>query len=361
MEHRINTLRCRFRSLGVANFLVTRLSNIRWLCGFTGSNGLLMVTGKNAYFITDGRYTNQAREQVKGAKISTYSNGVSVADAFICELKNNKDIRFRGRIGIEAQIMIVEFYQRLKTCFPHSDLVETELVVEELAMQKDTEELKAIRRAVEITDRTFETVLPMIKPGISEREISAEVTYHHKKYGAEKDSFESIIASGPRSALPHGIATDRKIGKNELLTLDIGCYYNGYASDMTRTVVVGKANTKQKKIYEVVQEAQAKATLAAQPGVKCSDVDAVARKIIKKAGYGDNFTHGLGHGVGMEVHGRPVLNSKSKMRLKPGMVVTVEPGIYIEGFGGVRIEDDILITENGNEVLNRSPRELLEI
>ncbi len=361
MEHRINALRRRFRSLGVANFLVTRLSNIRWLCGYTGSNGLLMVTGKNAYFITDGRYTNQAREQVKDAEIFIYSNGVSVADAFVRELKNNKGIRFRGRIGIEAQIMIVEFYQRLKNNFPHSNLVETELVVEELAMQKEADELKAIRRAVEITDRTFETVLPMIKPGISEREISAEITYHHKKHGAEKDSFESIVASGPRSALPHGIATDRKIGKNEFLTLDMGCFYNGYASDMTRTVVIGKADAEQRKIYEIVREAQAKAVEAAQPGVKCSDVDAVARNIIKKAGYGENFTHGLGHGVGMEVHGRPVLNNQSKTRLKPGMVVTVEPGVYIKGFGGVRIEDDILITEEGNEVLNRSPRELLEI
>ena len=361
MEHRINALRRRFRSLGVANFLITRLSNIRWLCGYTGSNGLLMVTGKNAYFITDGRYTNQAREQVKVAEICIYTNGVSVATAFVRELKNNKDIRFRGRIGIEAQIMNVEFYKGLKNGFPNSDIVETELVVEELAMKKETEELKAIRRAVEITDRTFETVLPMVKPGISEREISAEITYHHKKYGAEKDSFESIVASGPRSALPHGIASDRKIGKNELLTLDIGCYYHGYASDMTRTVVVGKADAEQRKIYEVVQEAQAKAVEAAQPGVKCSDVDAVARNIIKKAGYGDNFTHGLGHGVGMEVHGRPVLNNQSKTRLMPGMVVTVEPGIYIDGFGGVRIEDDILITEEGNEVLNRTPRELLEI
>ncbi|MDP8241162.1 MAG: aminopeptidase P family protein [Candidatus Hatepunaea meridiana] len=361
MEHRTAALRRRFRSLGIANFLVTRLSNIRWLCGYTGSNGVLFVTGQNSYFITDGRYTNQAKEQVKSAEVFIYSNGVTIADAFIRELKNNRNIRFRGRVGVESQMMTVEFYQRLKMAFPNSSVVETEDIIEKLAMVKDDYEIENIRHAVEITDKTLETILPFVKPGITEIELSSEITYYHRKYGAQKDAFETIVASGPRSALPHGIASNRKIGSNELLTFDMGCFYNGYPSDMTRTFVVGKGSDEQRKIYETVREAQAMGVEAAIPGAKCCDVDAVARNIITKAGYGDNFTHSLGHGLGLEVHSAPRISKLSKTILKPGMAITIEPGIYIEGFGGVRIEDDVLITEDGNEVLNQSPRELIEL
>ncbi len=361
MEHRIAALRRRFRSLGIANFLVRRLSNIRWLCGYTGSNGLLLVTGHNAYFITDGRYTNQAAKQVTGAVVYTYSNGSTVSEAFIRELKNNREIKFRGRIGFEASFLTVDFYQQLRRTFPNSSLVETENIIENLMMVKDESEITAIRRAVKITDSALKAVLPLAKPGVTELELAAEITYQHMKNGAEKNSFELIVASGLRSALPHGIASNRKIRKNELVTFDIGCFYDGYPSDMTRTVVVGKANTEQRKIYEIVHEAQSRAIKAAVPGARCSDIDALARNFITEAGYGRYFTHGLGHGLGLEVHSKPVLNKTSRTILKPGMVVTVEPGIYIDGFGGVRIEDDILITEDGNEVLNRSPKKLIEL
>lgn len=360
MEHRINALRRRFRALGVANFLVTRLSNVRWLCGYSGSNGVLLVTRRDACFITDGRYANQAREQVRDARIFIYSGCNTIADSFVREMKSNREIKFRGRIGVEA-IMTVDFYGRLRRTFPKSGLVETENIVEDLAMCKEKYEIDAIRRAVEITDEVLASVLPMVKPGVTEIELAAEIAYRHMKLGAAKNSFETIVASGPRSALPHGIATDRKIEKGDLVTFDMGCFYNGYPSDMTRTFVVGKASPEQRKIYEIVREAQKRATEAALPGAMCSEVDGVARNIITRAGYGDNFSHGLGHGLGLEVHARPGLSKVSKTRLKPGMVVTIEPGIYIEGFGGVRIEDDVLITEDGNEVLNKSPRELMEL
>jgi len=331
------------------------------LCGYTGSNGILLVTSRDAYFITDGRYSNQAKEQVRDAKVFTYSNGKSVADAFIRELQNNKEIKFRGRVGIETQFMTIEFYQILGHTFSNSPLIETELVIEELAMVKEDNEIECIRKAVEITDKVFETVLPMVKPGVRELDLAAEVGYHHQKFGAQKNGFETIVASGPRSALPHGIASSRKIKKGDFVTFDMGCMFEGYASDMTRTVVVGKATKKQKKIYDVIFEAQAKAIEMVTPGNICSSADAVARKIISDAGYGSNFTHGLGHGLGLEVHARPVLNKTCKTRLKPGMVVTVEPGIYIDGYGGVRIEDDVLVTKDGNEVLNRSPKHLIEL
>jgi Xaa-Pro aminopeptidase len=344
----------------VANFLVKRLSNIRWLCGYTGSNGILLVTGREAHFITDGRYTNQAKEQVRGAQIHIYSGGASVADAFIHEMKSNRTIKFRGRIGIEAPFMTVDFYQLLKRTFPNCALVETENIVEDLMMQKDAHEIKSIRKAVIINDEVFKAILPQVKPGTVERDIATEIIYLSMKRGAQS-AFEPIVASGPRSALPHGIASDRKIGKNEFVTIDMGCFSDGYPSDMTRTVVVGKANPKQREIYNIVHEAQARAIAAAKPGAKCSDVDAVARDYITHAGYGENFTHGLGHGLGLEVHSRPTVNKISKTVLSPSMVITIEPGIYIEGFGGVRIEDDLLITENGCEVLNRTPKELIEL
>ena len=366
MEVRLNALRKKFRSLGIANFIVTKLeqfkqSNIRYLCGYTGSNGVLLVTKRDAFFITDGRYIAQAHEEVKNAEVFIYSTGSSATDAFVTEMKNNKSIRFRGKIGIEGQGMTAEFYQALRDTFPKSELVYTYFLVEGIAAVKDKSEIESIRKAVEITDKTFQKVLTKLKPGVAERELSAEITYYHALFGAEKDAFESIVASGPRSALPHGIASTRVIESGDLVTFDIGCFVDGYASDMTRTVVVGRASDEQRKVYNIVLDAQQRALESIKPGVKCADIDKVARKTISDAGYGDNFTHGLGHGLGHFVHTRPVLSMLSKDRLEPGNVVTVEPGIYIEGFGGVRIEDDVLVTEDGYEILNRSPKELIEI
>ncbi|MCF7811069.1 aminopeptidase P family protein [bacterium] len=361
MKNRIQVLQRRFKSLGIANFLISRLSNIRWLCGYTGSNGILLVTGRDAYFITDGRYKNQAHEQVKNAHVFIYEPYKSMAESFIRELKINKEINFRGRVGIEALWMNVNFAEHFKSVFPKSDLISTENVVEDLMMVKEKSEITSIRKAVEISDRVLAEVLPMVKPGITENDLSAEITYLHKKYGAQKDAFETIVASGHRSALPHGIASGKKIEKGDIITFDMGCFVDGYPSDMTRTVVLGKATAKQREIYAIVKESQAKAVEAIKPGRKCYEIDSLARKIISDAGYGDKFTHGLGHGLGVEVHSKPALSGLSKTTLKSGMVVTVEPGIYIEGWGGVRIEDDVIVTEDGCEVMNKSPKELIEL
>ncbi len=366
MQQRLDALRGRFRSLGVANFIVTRFenfkqANMRYLCGYTGSNGVLIVTPKDAYLITDGRYTNQAREQVKGAKVFIYSIGKDPLNPFIREMKENKDISFRGRIGIESRETNVEFYSALKKAFPKSEIVETSNVIEELSAQREPEEIEAIRKAVKITDKVFEEILPLVKPGVMEKELAAEITYRNAQHGAEKDAFESIVASGARAALPHGIASTKKIEKGDFVTFDMGCFVDGYASDFTRTVTVGKATNEQKKIYQIVQDAQRQSVDAIRPGEKCADMDALARKIIAGAGYGEYFTHSLGHGLGHIVHARPTLSRISKDKLKPGNVVTVEPGIYIEGFGGVRIEDDVVVTEDGHEVLNSFRRDLIEL
>ncbi len=369
MQQRIDALRRRFRSLGVANFLLTKLSDIhhedsssiRYLCGFTGSNAALFVTGREAFLLTDGRYVNQAKEQVKDAVVIVYSGGKSAAEAFVRELQANRSIKFRGRVGFESARMTYEMYRIFSETFPNSPLVETTAVVEQIASVKDQAEISATRRAVDITDQVFSSLLQDIKPGVSEMDIAAEVTYRHRKFGAERDSFDPIVASGLRSALPHGRASMKKIKAGDFVTLDIGCVADGYTSDMTRTVVVGKASAEQKKLYGVVLDAQVRSAAAVAPGAKCADLDLLARKIISDAGYGDYFTHSLGHGIGLEVHAFPRLYKNSKEKLVPGNIVTIEPGIYIGDFGGVRIEDDVVVTADGGEILNKSPKNLLEL
>jgi Xaa-Pro aminopeptidase len=369
MESRLNKLRRKFRALGVSNFVLAKFSdihheqssNIAYLCGFTGSNALLLVTGKEAYLLTDGRYTNQAASEVKGAKVFIYSSGNSIADAFVRELKENKEIRFRGRIGFEVGRVTVDMHQCFSRAFPNSPLIELRDVVEHIAAIKDASEIAATRKACAITDKVFESLLGEIKPGVAEADLSAEVTYRHKKFGAERDAFEPIVASGERSALPHGRASSKKLQKGDFVTFDIGCVADGYTSDMTRTVVIGKASAEQKKIYHIVAEAQRRAAEEVKPGADCAVLDLLARNIITDAGYGDNFTHSLGHGIGREVHAFPRLFKASKDKLETGMIITIEPGIYIGGFGGVRIEDDVVVTTKGGEILNRSPKLLIEL
>ncbi|MBM3326052.1 MAG: aminopeptidase P family protein [Calditrichaeota bacterium] len=369
MQPRLDALRRRFRPLGIANFIVVKFSdihfkeaaNIRYLCGFNGSNAVLLVTARQAYLITDGRYTNQAREQVTGAKVFTYKNGFSTADAFGREMKNNREIKFRGRIGFETAKMTFDMHKTLQHYFPNCPLVETSGVVEQIAAVKDETEITAIKRAVSITDEAFAKILPLLKPGVGEMDISAEITYQHKKLGADRDGFEPIVVSGVRSSLPHGTATTKKIAKGDFVTIDMGCLAGGYTADMTRTVVVGKATSEQKKVYALVLEAQQRACEAAQAGMWAKDLDKVARDIITAAGKGDYFTHGLGHGIGMEVHSAPRVGAQSKDKLAVGNVITIEPGVYIPDWGGVRIEDDVVVRQDSNEILNKSPKQLIEL
>ncbi|MGH2575633.1 MAG: M24 family metallopeptidase, partial [Ignavibacteria bacterium] len=231
--------------------------------------------------------------------------------------------------------------------------------VENLTVQKTVDEIAKIKKAIEITDKTFEKILKFIKPGMSELDISAEITYTQKKLGALKDAFEPIVASGWRGALPHGIASDKKIAKGEMVTLDFGCVYDGFCSDMTRTIAVGEPPEELKKIYNVVLEAQLKSIESAKSNLSSKALDLVARDYITKKGYGDNFGHGLGHGLGIEVHELPGISQRADYTLKENSIVTIEPGIYVESLGGVRIEDDVLLNENGCEVMNKSDKELI--
>jgi Xaa-Pro aminopeptidase len=239
------------------------------------------------------------------------------------------------------------------------ELVPVSGIVEQLRMIKDEAELAVMRDAAALADETFRHIAGFIRPGLRESEIALEMEIFMRAKGATSTSFETIVASGERSALPHGVASERIVSKDEFVKLDFGAYYKGYCSDLTRTLVVGKPTGKHREIYDIVLEAQLTALAGIKPGMTGSEADALARDVIARHGYGDRFGHGTGHGLGMEIHEAPRLSKTGDIVLQPGMTVTVEPGIYIPGFGGVRIEDDIVITENGNALLTSSPKELL--
>jgi len=354
-------LRQELHRLNLPNFIVTRLSNIRYLCGFSGSSGFLLISPRKARLFTDLRYKSQAARQVENAEVVIYP------DELFKELRR-RSLKLAGRIGFEGLFLDVASYQQLKDILPNLTWISTEKLVENIAAVKDPEEIAKIRQAAAITDSVFADVLKLIKPGVKELDLSAEITYLHKKRGADGDSFPPIVASGPRSALPHGIASERKIRHGDLVTLDLGCFYQGYASDLTRTVAVGRCLAKLKSVYHLVLKAQTEAIAQARAGMTAKALDEVARKIIQNGGHGEHFGHGLGHGLGLEIHAEPRVFSGSDVMLQAGHVVTIEPGIYIPEVGGVRIEDDVLIT-NGQagqaghagqaEVLTHSPRDFI--
>jgi len=336
--------------------LVTFLPHVRYLSGYSGTNGMILISLESCIFLTDFRYQQQAKEQVKDLKVVIAQRDLFSSLTDIAFLKGN-----RIKMGFEADHLNYKTYQRLKNLLPDCLLVPTEKVVESLIVKKDKNEIEKIKQAIKITDRVFSEILDFIKPGVRELDLSAELEYRMKRYGSSTPYYETIVASGKRSALPHGVASGKKIGENEFVTMDFGAVFDGYTADMTRTVVVGKANRRQKQVYNIVLRAQKRAISKTRPKMKASDLDKVARNVIKKAGYGKYFGHGLGHGIGILIHDNPAINPTNQQTLEPGMVVTIEPGIYIPNWGGVRIEDDVLITQRGCEVLTASEKNLIEL
>jgi Xaa-Pro aminopeptidase len=356
MISRVDTLRARFAALGVDAFLVTFGPHLRYLSGFSGSAGAGLVTARGLHFFTDGRYAEQITKEVR----SGWKHHVSPASGSLFQLiRDSGTVRNGMRVGFDGNTLLYQEFRTLRKLFPAARFLPKADVIEPIAAVKDDAEIRAIRKAVAITDRTFGDILPMIKPGVRESEIAAEISYRQRRHGAEKDAFDTIAASGPRSALPHGHASSRKIARGELLTLDFGCVVDGYHSDMTRTVGVGRLPAEAKKIYALVLEAQAAAVDAARAGMKTRDLDATARTIIDAAGHEKHFQHSLGHGIGLQIHEAPRISVQSRAVLEAGNVVTIEPGVYIPGLGGVRIEDDVVIGETGCRVLTRSPKELV--
>ena len=353
LSSRLKKLRLQFDSLKIDAFLISFQPHLRYMSGFSGSAGIGIVTSNNLYLVTDGRYATQVRTEAKGWKIF-----ITQGELFN-ELKKQRLFHTGDRIGFDGNSLMFQQFQQLRDIFPSLKFLPKVDCIEKIATVKDEAEIGKIRKAVEITDRVFTEILPFLKPGESELDIAAEISYRHLKNGAEADGFPSIVVSGQRSALPHGRASEKKLKNGELVTIDLGCIFQGYHSDMTRTIVLGRPKSEAKKIYQVVHDSQLRAIDAAKNGMKARDLDAIARSHIKDKGFEKYFRHSLGHGIGLQIHEQPRLSVLSRATLETGNVVTIEPGIYIPKFGGVRIEDDIVITDGYCEILNKSPKELL--
>jgi Xaa-Pro aminopeptidase len=350
--NRQNTLKSILANQGLDGMLISRLSNVRYICGFTGSAGSCIITPSDNYFISDGRYMEQSKGEVKGfERFIDYGTHIEIA-------QKNKLIPKGMKMALESDFLSVSLYNQLTELFPHNKWENTKMILENIAAVKDESELEALRTAVEITDTVFDEIIQFFKVGITEKEIALELEMRYKKYG-EGAAFSSIVASGPNSALPHAQPGERKLKRGDFVVVDAGAKYAGYHADMTRTIVIGKVIEKHREIYELVKKSQQAGIDAAQAGVACKVVDDATRNVIADAGYGDKFIHSTGHGIGLETHTSPRLSQQSEEILKENNVVTIEPGVYLTGWGGVRIEDDIVVKKNRNDVLNKTSKELM--
>lgn len=351
---KLDRVRAALEENGLDALIITSSINRRYVTGFTGTAGAVLITKGDAIFITDFRYTEQAAEQAKGFQIIEHKQLITK------EIKDQlKNLNVK-RLGFEKDHVTYSQFENYKKEL-EVELAPVNGIIETLRLTKDTAELEIMRKAAKIADEAFEHIQSFIKPGVKEIEISNELEFFMRKQGATSSSFDIIVASGFRSALPHGVASDKEIQAGELVTMDYGALYNGYCSDITRTVAVGEIDEKLKEIYDTVLEAQRRGVDGIRPGITGKEADALTRDYIKEKGYGDYFGHSTGHGLGMEVHEGPGLSFRSDKKLKPGMVVTVEPGIYVPEVGGCRIEDDVVVTESGNERLTFSTKELVHV
>jgi Xaa-Pro aminopeptidase len=352
-EHRIQAVRKHLETSGLDALLVSHLPHVRYMTGFSGSNGLCVITMGGLFFFTDNRYRDQSKSEIDGFEI------IVTSDTLMKAARKRGILNGKKKVGFESQYLSVATFDNLRKIFPAASFVPKSSVIETISALKDESEIALIKRAAAITDKVFKKVLVALRPGARELDIAAEISYWHQRFGADGDAFESIVASGPRGALPHGRATEKKISPGEFVTLDFGCTYKGYKSDLTRTVAVGKPTARGRRIYRIVLEAQCKAIEATRPDMPARALDGVARNHIRRNGFGKYFSHSLGHGLGIEIHEPLRLSVKSKDVLRVGNVFTIEPGIYIKGFGGVRIEDDVVVRESGCEVITKSPKELI--
>jgi Xaa-Pro aminopeptidase len=341
---------------GLDGFMVTHAPNIRYLCGYTGSNGLLLFLAGRKVFFSDGRYTVQARKQVKGAHV-VISKGALIKDAaaLISMLRS-------GAFGFEADLTTVAAATQMRE-LTHKRIVlkPTFGLIMRQRMTKDADELKLIRAAVKLGANVYQEALKSLRPGVAEVEIAAKLEYAARKAGADGMSFETIVAAGERAALPHGRASAAAIPGRGFVVVDSGVILRGYCSDMTRTVHVGRVNRSQRAWYEAVLEAQLAGIAAVKPGAAAGDIDEAARRVLRKAKLDRYFTHSTGHGVGLEIHEPPRLGKAQTERLGSGMVVTIEPGVYLPGKCGIRIEDMVVVTANGADVLTPVTKQLIEV
>jgi Xaa-Pro aminopeptidase len=334
--------------------LVTNFKNVTYLTGFTGDDSYLLVTLDDELLVTDMRYTTQLEEECPSLRLEVRVPGVQMLEA-VTKVINAAKLE---RLGLEGDSATMSLERSITKALPNVRLEPTDKLVEKLRVIKDRDEIEATRRACVQARRAFEVVRAGLTPRMTEFEVATELEYQARRFGAKALSFSPIVAVGPRSALPHATPSQRPLSESDFLLVDWGANSGLYLSDLTRIIVTGKISPKLRKIYGVVLQAQLAAIDAIRPGRTCEQVDRVARKIISRAGFGKAFGHGLGHGTGLEVHEAPRLAVGQKTKLRPGMIVTVEPGIYLPGWGGVRIEDDVLVTRSGHEVLTEVPKQI---
>ncbi|HYO26004.1 MAG TPA: Xaa-Pro peptidase family protein [Lacipirellulaceae bacterium] len=353
---RRNKLRRQLKQQGLDALLVTNFVNVTYLSGFTGDDSFLLLTAKDDILISDQRYTTQLEEECPGLELCIRGPGTKILDYAAKTIESAK-VR---RLGIEGDSITVSTRDALAALAEKVSLEPTTGWVEELRMVKDRDEIDATRRACDMARRAFEVVRAKMTLSMTEAEVSAELEYQARRFGAKGLSFEPIVGVGARAALPHGHATNKRIGEDDFVLIDWGVHERLYMSDLTRVLATSKISPKLRKLYGVVLKAQLAGIEAIRPGAICEDVDAAARAVIENAGYGKHFGHGLGHSLGLEIHENPRFAKGQKTVLKPGMIMTVEPGIYFPGWGGIRIEDDVLVTRSGHEVLTSVPKELDE-
>ena len=351
---RRDRLRSTLKKSGVPALLVTNEINVTYLTGFTGDSSYLLLTGSDAIILTDSRYTTQLEEESPDVPFVSRTSSTSMVQILQKELKSRK----LKSIAVEGDSLSKNQFDLFTSKLDGVELVSTSEWVETLRQIKDRNEMAEIRRSIHLAERTFDFIRATLTPEMPERLVAANIEHQIRQFGGVGCAFKPIVGVGPRAALPHAVPGERRIEESPFVLIDWGAKAGLYMSDLTRVLVTGKISAKLCRIYEVVLRAQLAAIEAIRPGVACSVVDRAARSVIEEAGYGKRFGHGLGHGFGLEIHESPRMSSANESILKPGMVVTVEPGIYLPDWGGVRIEDDILVTTDGHEVMTHVEKNL---
>jgi Xaa-Pro aminopeptidase len=355
MNNRAELLVKKFTEENYDAILITNPINRAYISNFTGSAGVVIIARNAKYVISDFRYMEQLKEQSADFTIINHEGKMFAAIHDLFEKLNVKNV------ALEGESLSAQTYQTLITENPNITFVLTDNIIEEIRAIKTPAEFELLKKAAAITDEVYDFILKKIKPGMSELEIANLMEFHAKSLGADGCSFETIIASGVRGALPHGHASEKLIAKNELITLDFGYIYKGYFADITRTIAVGKVSDELRNVYDIVLDAQKQGAAAVKAGLTGKDIDTVCRTIIEQAGFGQYFGHGTGHGLGRECHEFPSVNQKSETILQSGMYITIEPGIYLPEVGGVRIEDDVIVTEKGGIIVTTAPKEWIEL
>ncbi len=355
-KRRLRKLRSSIKSLGVSALLVTNIKNVGYLTGFTGSAGYLFVTSNQEILLSDSRYSTQLEDECPGLDVEIRDARSTMLDSLE---KVTRQSKFTS-VAFESDSMSKAEFDRLESRLSMSEWVASSDLIESLRLIKDKSEIAAIRKSVEVNQRTFDVIRSQLTPDQTELQIAHNIEHQMRAFGATRCAFDPIVGVGARSALPHGRPSQKRIGESPFVLLDWGAEVDRYMSDLTRVLITSNIPTKLRKIYEIVLKAQLAAIKKIRPGVPMKSVDSAARSVIEASGFGPHFGHGLGHGIGLDIHEKPYISPIQTDSLKAGMVVTVEPGIYIPDFGGIRIEDDVLVTPEGHEVLSNLPKHIEE-